>query len=449
MIDITERLKLGPGAGENTEAIQAAIDEAAARGGDTVFIPGGTWKVRTLFLKSGVMLELAAGATLEADTDLSHYPMGRVDVENGDMGCYHLVRAENAERCGIIGAGVIDGRGTAFWKPPLKEGGFFRHWSNEEGIQQRISPLLEFRGCRHLTLRGITIRDSPGWTVHPFCCDHVTIDGVTIENHLFGPNTDGLDINGCRHVFVSNCRLHCGDDAIIIKASREARSSEHIVVTNCVVETNCGALALGAETHFDIRNVVFSNCTIINSHRMLAIIMWQQGTVENVSFNNITGNCMSSYGIDRPIHLDIQEHRKEDPRLGHMRNIQFSNVQCRSKGRLIMTAQDGAVIENVTVRDFHLDVPDLEDPTEACRNPGSSQMSNGSPEARIQKSAVIADNVRHLVLENVSVQWPETPSAPVPMHGLWTRRVEDLRINSPRLKSNRPGVADAAVSSNG
>jgi len=446
MISLVQELHSELPSRENTATIQRAIDEAARRGGDTIQIPAGRWIIQTIYLKSGVILDLAAGATLEADTDLSQYPMEHGDGENADMGVYHLIHAEGAEHTGITGEGTIDGRGPEFWHPPLKEGGFYRHWSNEDGIQQRISPLLEFRNCRYLTLRGITIRNSPGWTVHPFCCEHLTFDGVTIENDLFGPNTDGFDINGCRYVFISNCRLHCGDDAIIIKASREARASEHIVVTNCIIETNCGALALGAETHFDIRNVVFSNCTIINSHRMLAIIMWQQGTVENVSFNNITGTCQTSYGIDRPIHIDIQEHVKEDPKLGHMRNIQFSNIQCRSKGRLIMTAQDGAHIENVTVRDFHLDIPDLEDPTEACRTPGSSQMSNGSPEARIQKAAVIADNVHRLTLENVSVKWPDSPTEVIPFHGLWTRKVQDLRLNSPRLTANQAGIADHEVS---
>lgn len=440
MINADTYLHKEQSATENTAALQQLIDEASAKGGDTVFIPAGTWVIQTLFMRSGVLLELAAGATLEADTDLSKYPKCHLDSENPDMGCYHLIHAEGIEHFGIIGHGSLNGRGMAFWKEPLEEGGFYREWTNEEGIQQRLSPLLEFRNCSYLTIRGITIKDSPGWTVHPICCEHIVIDSITIDNHLFGPNTDGLDINGCRYVFISNCRLHCGDDAIIIKASREARASEHITVTNCIVKTNCGALAIGAETHFDIQNVVFSNCTIINSHRMLAIIMWQQGTVENVSFNNITGKCMSTYGIDRPIHLDIQEHNKEDPKLGHMRNIQFSNIQCRSKGRLIMTAQDGAHIENVTIRDFHLDIPDLEDPTEACRNPGSDQMSNGSPEARIQKSAIIADNVHNLTIENVSVQWPEHPTEDVPFHGLWTRQIKNCRVNAPNLKSSTDGV---------
>ncbi len=423
-----------------TQALQKAIDEAASKGGDTVYVNAGKWVIQTIRLKSGVELQLSAGAVLLADTDLKNYPLAHVDGENSDIGGYHLIVAENAEHCGITGQGTIDGRGIEFWLPPKEGGYFYRHWSNDEGIQQRISPMLDFRNCRHIFLQGITLKDSPGWTVHPMCCDHVTIDGIVIENNLFGPNTDGLDINGCRHVFISNCRLHCGDDAIIIKASREARSTEHVVVTNCIVETNCGALALGAETHHDIKNVVFNNCTIINSHRMLAIIMWQQGTVENVCFSNITGTCMSPYGIDRPIHLDIQEHLKEDPKLGHMRNIQFTNIQCRSKGRMIMTAQDGSSIENVTLRDIHIDYPDLEDPTEACRNPGSSQMSNGSPEARIQKSVIIADNMKNLVIENVRAQWPESPSVRVTMHGIWTRKVTSSRVHCPDLTSSDPSV---------
>ena len=111
----------------------------------------------------------------------------------------------------------------------------------------RISPLFEIRKSLHVVLDGFTIEDSPGWTIHPYCCDDVTIRGLTLDSDLYGPNTDGIDVNGCRDVFISDCNISGCDDAIILKATQDARSTERVVVTNCVLTTKCGALGLGAE----------------------------------------------------------------------------------------------------------------------------------------------------------------------------------------------------------
>jgi len=79
-------------------------------------------------------------------------------------------------------------------------------------------------------LRNVVIRNAPGSTVHPFNCDRVRIDGITIDNPMFGPNTDGIDVNGCRDVLITNCRIAGCDDNIIIKAAEDARSCERIAV---------------------------------------------------------------------------------------------------------------------------------------------------------------------------------------------------------------------------
>lgn len=112
---------------------------------------------------------------------------------------------------------------------------------------------------RNLVLRDFTIHESPGWTVHFYNCNQIRVDGLTINNHDFGPNNDGLDINGCRDMVVSNCRIRGCDDNIIIKATADARSSERIVVSNCILQSQCAALGLAETTHA-IRNIAFTNC---------------------------------------------------------------------------------------------------------------------------------------------------------------------------------------------
>ena len=417
---------------EVTRALQQAIDEGAGQGDGRVVIPAGRWTVRTLFLRSHLTLVLDPGAVLLPDPDLSAYPV----LEHGhnqDRQPYHLLYAVDAEDITITGPGLIDGQGEAFWE------GFFPPPNDyfHKARDKRISPLLNFVRCRNLRLHNFTIRNSPGWTVHTLCCDHVTIDSLVIDNNMTGPNTDGLDINGCRHVFVSNCRIHGCDDNIIIKATADARSCEHIVVTNCILESLCAAIGLGAETAASISHVAVSNCTVINAIRMIQIIMWDGGVVENCTFTNINGTALTRRGTDRAIHFDIQEHNGESPTLGVMRNIMVSNVICRTRGRILLTAQDGAVLENITLRDVLLDYPEVEDPAVTIPRDTSSQLSNFSPEARVARAAVVADNVHNLVLSNVGVRWPEdSGQIAAPMAGFWGRNVKEGLLDCPFLTAS-------------
>ena len=416
-----------------TRRIQQAIDRVHAEGGGLVSIPPGRHVVTTLVLKSGVELALSQGAVLEAEPDLDLYPV-HARGHNKDRQPYHLLYAENAEDIALTGRGTVFGNGKAFWEPEPPQDARYR------GIfykakERRISPMVDFKECRRIRIEGVTLRDSPGWTLHLFNCESAVIDTVTVENHMFGPNTDGFDINGCRHVRISNCELHGCDDNIILKATEDARSCEYITVTNCVLESNCAALGIGAETRSGIRHISMSNCTIINALRMIQIIMWDGGVVENVVISNLTGNALTPVGTDRVIHLDIQEHKGENPVLGKMRNISIQNITARTRGRLLMTAQAGTFLENITLRDIHLDYPEVEDPQETVPSSCSSQLSNFNPDARLARAAVVGENIKGLFMENVVVRWPETPT--VPMTGLWARNVEGW-VDCPRLTASGP-----------
>lgn len=429
-----------------TAAIQACIDELAARGGGTVLVPPGTWIAGTIELRSGITLQLHPAAVLQASTDLAHYrdcsPTHGTDG-NKDRQPFHLLVADGCERVAITGGGAIDGQGgPAWWDEPLPG----QRWWREK--RQRVSPLLEIRASRHVTISDVTIRRSPGWTVHLFCCDEVRLRGVTVENDVYGPNTDGFDINGCRDVFVSDCKLTCGDDGIIIKATRDARSCERIVITNCVVRSNCIAYGIGCECSSDVRQVAISNCVAHATMRMFAIGMWEGGTAEDITVTNLVGDTVCALGMERPIHLDLKQHAQSTPIsrdpavIGRVRNVTISNVVARTRGRILMTAQDGACLENIVLRDVRLIYPEVED--HAARIAAgftSSQLSNHSPAARVAPAAVVADNCRGLRLHHVEAHWPD-PN-PVPMHGLWLRNVGGGRIDCPDLRGS--GRADTVT----
>ncbi len=455
MLSLSDRVSAEAGHINITKALQAAIDESAGSG--MVVVPPGRWTITTIQLRSGTSLRLERGAVLLAHTNIADYP-ARKAGHNKDRQPYHLIHADGCDGITIEGEGVIDGQGPAFWNQPLGDrsrgaaGLFYREKTT------RISPMVELARCSDVVLRGFALRASPGWTLHANMCQRVRISGVTVDNDLFGPNTDGFDINGCRDVWVSDCELRCGDDAIILKATEDAQSCERIVVTNCILESNCAALGLGAETTHDIRDISISNCVVRAALRMIQIEMWEAGTIENVVISNITGRTMSSVPLERPIYMDIQSHGRTDGKLGVLRNVSISNFVAETRGRIVLTAADGAMIENITLRDISLRYPEIEDPQVTVNQMRSAQMSNDNPESRAVRSAVVADNVRGLRIYNLGLAWPkggsptERADGPfpgifgrLPMHALWCRNVSDAVVEAPGLAASEMGVEAVVV----
>lgn len=454
MTDSARRLAEADHPVRRTEILQELIDRAAERGGGKITVPPGEWTIATIFLRDGICLHLELGAVLLAHTDLDDYPK-LPRGHNKDRSPYHLIVADGCDNITLEGDGVIDGQGEAFWEPPLRDlkargvditediarapshwpldGPFWRGW------KPRITPLLEIRHCRHVVLRDLTIRRSPGWTVHPFLCDDVRIDGITIDNHIYGPNTDGIDVNGCRDVHISNCRIVGCDDNIILKATEDARSCERVVVTNCSFRTNCAALGLGAETAMGIRDVSFSNCVVEQALRMVQLEMWEPGTIENVAIGNITGSTMTPDDVpmEKVIYMDIQQHRRPDPaELGTIRNVVVSGVTATTRGRCVLTAQNGSMIEDVTLRDIILTYPEVEDAAELAKTCRCGQNSNYNLEAQAANAVLVAENVRRLNVQNLGARMPAAGGAVPAMRAVWMRGVEDAVLDAPFLHGN-------------
>lgn len=321
--------------------------------------------------------------------------------------------------------------------------------------------MLELKNVDGLTLRNLTIANSPGWTVHGHDCDNVLIDNLTIANHLFGPNSDGLDLNGCRDVRICNCDLTCGDDAIILKSMNDARTCERITVSNCVIASNCAALGLGAETAHAIRDVVFSGNVVRQALRAVQIEMWEAGLIENVVVSGLTGTTNAPIPLQRALYVDVQHHGRSDGALGTCRNIILSDITLTTRGRIVLTAADGAQLENVTLSNVHLTYPSIEDASVTVPTYSSSQMSNDNPETRALNAVVVADNCHRLVLRNVQATFPGegsntsrdpgsntdiNPHNTNPsMHGVVLRRCTDVVLDSPFLKAFQGGKEKAEV----
>ncbi len=389
---------VGDGRTVNTHAIQKAIDAANSAGGGVVLVPPGTWVCGTIRLKDNVTLNVQPGATLLGSPNIEDYPAVQ-DSRRGDRHVHHFIVAEDAVNVTLTGGGTIDGNGPAFWEPQRAP----RSWIGAKS--PRISPMLDFVNCTDLRIENVTITNSPGWTLHPHMCRRVWIRGIKLINHLFGPNTDGIDVNGCRDVMISDSYIECGDDAIVLKTTHDSQPLERVTVTNCIIRTNCVGLKLGAnESVHDMRQVTFSNCVVYACTRAIGLYNWRGCTEEDIVISNITCDTDCGFILNRPIHIDAR-HAEFGP--GVIRNVQISNVVARTDGRILMTAADGYRVENVLLRDIRLSYPVIDDPAPTAPGAGSHQFSMHSPEARAARAAVVADGIRNLVIEGLTIDWPD------------------------------------------
>jgi len=333
----------GDGRTIDTAAIQDAIDTCADAGGGHVYVPAGTFLTGTLFLRRFVALYLDHGATLLGSTYLSDYPTVRPSFRSytDNYTERSLIYAEGAEHISILGPGTIDGQGATFSGTRQYKGRPY---------------LLRIISCRHVLVRDVTMLNSAMWTQHFMACEHITIDNIHVRTRV-NKNNDGIDIDGCRYVHISNCHIDSGDDAIALKASAHLPSRD-ICITNCIISSFCNAIKLGTESNGGFHNIVVSNCTIYNTRLAgIAIEMVDGGfldgiTVTNIVMDHVSGGIFVRLGNRaRPFRAGM-----ERPGMGSLRNIVLNNISGTGCGNVgcAISGLPGYPIENVIMERIRL-----------------------------------------------------------------------------------------------
>jgi hypothetical protein len=230
-----------------------------------------------------------------------------------------------------------------------------------------------------------------------------------------GPNNDGLDITGCHDVMISDCDISCCDDAVCLKTYPNGRSCERVTVTNCVIRTRCAAFKTG-EAYGHFRQIAFSNSVVYECSRAVGLYANDGCLVEDVAISNIVCDTRSPLMMNRPIHLDARTTGQPGPRSAKdrttglppvgLRNVTISNVICRTDGRVLLTAEPGCLLENITLRDLHLIYPTVDDPDPIGAAVGGAQFSNANPAARVARGAIVAENIRGLIVDGLRVDGP-------------------------------------------
>jgi polygalacturonase len=309
---------IADGKSNDTQAIREAIDHCVERGGGTVYFPPGAYRSATIHLHSNMTLYADSGATTLFSDDFDDYPPVRTRWEG--IECYGfspLIYGFELENVSIVGRGTLDGQGRRWWEKlrSRRATGRIRpetRWEKElarmnqayetagsggggREMQFLRPPLIQLMGCRNVSIRDVTCTNSPFWNTHLVCCDDAVIEGVRFRNPKNAPNTDGLDLDSCSNVRVSNCLFDVGDDCLCLKAGigedgrKAGRPTENITVTNCTMLQGHGGVVFGSETAGGIRDVSVSNCIFEGTDRGIRIKSRRNrgGVVEDIHFSDI------------------------------------------------------------------------------------------------------------------------------------------------------------------
>ncbi len=429
---------VGDGQKLDSPAINRAIDACTKAGGGVVYLRPGIYLSGTVILKSNVTLYLEAGSVILGSLNIDDYSREPGPTLLGDANQRHVIFAKDAENLTIAGTGRIDGQGSHFWIPsgrtPLSEDDQWAEVAAHAWLKNpsgRASPMLEFVNCRGLRIEDIHIDNAAGWTLRPINCDNVFITGVVIKNQNIGPNTDGMDLTGCQNVFVSNCSIETGDDAICLKSENpygsEPRLAKNIVITNCTLTTCCNGFKLGTATFGGFENITFSNSVIYNNTSAYKDRVIAGSALEVVDGGWIEGVVITGIQMQRartPIFIRLGNRNSGfNYRQNGIRGVMIENIhasECLLASSI--TGVPGRNVEDITIQNIRVDNVLPSRPEWPSLHPAEKEKNY--PEARmfdmLPVSGLYARHVRGLNLRDVSFR--STPSENRP-----TIHLEDVR----------------------
>ncbi len=276
----------GNGTAKDTAAIQAAINACEQKGGGTVVLPTGTYLSAPIVLKSNITFHLDKGATLLGSPDHADYPS---ITEFRAPGLQALVSATNASNVTINGEGTINGNGESWWQMARKIRG-----SGILGTHHPRPRLVVFDHCDHVLIEGVTIENSPMWQVVPYYSNDVTIRNVRILAPHHSPNTDAIDPFSSSNVLIEDVYADVGDDNVAIKSGMinspgPDSPSHNIVVRNCTFMHGHG-VSVGSELAGGAHNILVENIEFNGTDNGIRIKANRDRghPVYNLIFRNIT-----------------------------------------------------------------------------------------------------------------------------------------------------------------
>ena len=430
----------------STSAFQQAIDAAHQAGGGTVYVPPGEYLSGSIELKSFVTLHVEAGATIYASRKAEDFPL-----EGSRLKQPVLLFADSAQHISIRGKGKLHGQGERRYEPLKKVDNFIKDITEnaesfgvEMKMYYKVAPWVStifLRKCTDVTIEDISVIEAGFWLMDIKQCQRVWIRGAYLESSLeAGVNADGIDIDGCRDVTISDCIVITGDDAIVVKANQGIGEydCENITVTNCVLTSTSTGLKIGTESYGNFRHIVFNNCVVRNSNRGLSIVIRDGGRVENVIFSNITIETnrkhFNWWGSGDPIWIVLRK-RRANSKLGTIRNVLFENIIAHGQGTSRIEGYrpdelhpEGGYLQNLQFRNVQLFM---------YKEEYADKRADHGFEAH---------HIDGLTLENVEIHWDDAAPEPRWQHAISIEEVDNLRLFRTKTRQGLLGANQAAIS---
>ncbi len=361
----------GDGKTPDTAAINKSIDAAASAGGGTVIFPAGNYLSYSIHLKSNITLQLESGATI-VGADPAADGAGGYDLAEPnrwdmyqDFGHSHfhnsLIWGEGIENIAIVGTGRIWGKG-------LTRGA----GAQTPGVGNKS---ISLKNCHNVLLRDFSILHGGHFGILATGVDNLTIDNLKIDT-----NRDGMDVDACRNVRISNCYVNSPwDDGICLKADYSlgrAKQTEYVTITNCYVSgcweegtlldgtykkfgpdvrvPHTGRIKFGTESNGGFRNITISNC-VFEGCQGLALESVDGAILEDVTVTNISMRDIAS----APIFMRLGNRMRgpDNTPVGTLKRVIISNLVCsNSVSRLgsIISGIPGHQIEDVKISNIQI-----------------------------------------------------------------------------------------------
>jgi len=404
---------------DDTLFIQCAINSCPK--GGRVFIPAGSYKITTLFLKSDLTLELAQGAILSATTDRTKFPIlpGIITSydeqdeynlgtwEGNPLDCFAgIITGINVENVLITGQGIIDG-GSSYetW------------WADPKTRKIAWRPRLVFLNhCKNVTLHGIQFQNSPSWNLHPYFSDDLKFIDLKVLNPKDSPNTDGLDPESCCNVEIIGVYFSLGDDCIAIKSgkiymgAKHKKPSENLMIRQCCMRDGHGSITIGSEMAGGVKNITVRDCKFLHTDRGLRIKTrrgrGKDAIIDGILFENIEMDHVMTpvvinafYFCDPDGHsqyVQSKEYIPVDDRTPYLGELNFKNIRatnCHAAAAYMFGLPEQKIkkvgFENVSFT--YAEHP----------RAGVPAMMDGAD--KTTKSGMLAKNLEVLELKNVTI----------------------------------------------
>jgi polygalacturonase len=468
MFDVRKYGATGDGKTLDTDAVNRAIEAAARAGGGLVHFPAGNYLCFSIHLKSHVHVFLGQGCAIVAagsplPEQQTGYNGGKYDAAEPnapweayqDYGHNHwhnsLIWGENIHDFSISGPGLIYGKGLSFGADRPARGDYPIYVAEQAGVGNKA---IALKNCRNVILRDFSMLKGGH-----FCLLLTGVDNLTIDNLKIDTDRDGIDIDCCQNVRVSNCTVNSPwDDGICPKSSYAlgyARPTRNLTITNCLVTGSyvlgtvldgtfkkygegervgrTGRIKCGTESNGGFINVTISNC-VFEGCLGYALESVDGALLEDFTITNTTMRDLYSGPIFMRLGRRLRGP-KESTRVGTMKRVLISNLACYNAPvpGSILTGIPGASIEDVKLSNVYVETAGGGTAEMARILP--PELEDGYPDPHrfgtIPASGFFLRHMRNVEMSHVEIANATSDARPAfQLHDV--ERVDFLAITAPR-----------------